>query len=126
MYLFTQRHEERFFPGSQPGEDFTRGHILDTYFVDLSKTSTLPSLSPTQRHESHDYTLGHTLGGGGRLCIVFTLWILGIVFWKLYLERKKNLGQKRLLFGYGVDHHYSLFFRVQIDVGSHSISRRGV
>merc|ERR1711862_162487 len=98
----------------QPGEVSTQGHILDTFFVDLSKTSALHSPSPTQRHIYHDYALD----GGGRLCIVLTLWIFGIVLWKLYLGREKNLGRKKLLFGLW---HYtplsSLFVRVQTDFG---------
>ena len=85
----------------QPGEVFTQGHILDTFFVDLSKTSALPSLSPTQRHMYHDYTLG----GGGRLCIVFTLWLFGIALWKLYLGRKRIWVGRDFCLDYGITHH---------------------
>ena len=120
---YTKGPIKELFPGSQPGEVFTQGQLLDTFIVGHSKTSTLSSLSLSKRHESHD----HTLGGGGQLYLVFTLWILRNVIWKLLLEWKKILGRKRLLYGlWRRSPLPSLFFRVQIDVGSQSISRRGV
>ena len=129
----TKGPKKEFSQDTQPGEVFTQGQILDTFTVGLSKTTTLPSLSHSQRHEFHNSLQGHTLGGGEQLLIVFTLSIIGNVIWKLYLywkmslDWKMSLGRQKVLFGLWRRSPSSLlFFRVQIDVGSHSISRRGM
>ena len=128
----TKGPKKEFSQDTQPGEVFTQGQILDTFTVGLSKTTTLPSLSHSQRHEFHNSLQGHTLGGGEQLLIVFTLSIIGNVIWKLYLywkmslDWKMSLGRQKVLFGLWRRSPSSLFFRVQIDVGSHSISCRGM